>query len=246
MNFAKTISLLFLLICSVAAQPTEGGSKYGERPENSVFDPRGILSVEETKEISEPLLKIRENERIDIFVVIVPEIGDAPPMHVAEGYAEKWKKEQINAVILHVPGAEESPWIFPGKLMSSALKPEVKKKSIEDAEARARAESTDFAKVKAASTEAADIMRFWTGIAHIRSEEAITRRLNAKLAFERRERLLKLALMLGAAALIPLIVGAVFFFVRLRGSGSKTFPSIRVVRRLGAPFTGGNHAAIDS
>lgn len=245
MNLFTLITFFSLLVFSVNADQAQNG-KYGERPANSVFDPTGVLTVKEANEISEPLLNILQNEEIDIILVILPEIGDAPPRHVARGYADKWTETKINAAVLHVPGREDSPWIFPGKVLSTTLTPEVMKQSIEEAESRARAEPTEFNKIRAASIEAADVMRFWKGSSVIRDEALISRQLQRRLDFEKRNRLIKLSLGLGAAALIPLIIGAVFFFVRIKNSGAKRFPAIRVTRRLGAPYSGGNNATTGS
>lgn len=243
MSAVCRIIIVCLALTYVAgAQPVQGGFSYGERPANSIFDPSGILDTEEAEAISSPLLTILENEKIDVMVVILPELGAAPALHLARGIAEKWSEKRINAVVLHVPGEEDSPWIFPGKIMSSTLKPEVMKQSIEEAQSRARAEPSDFGKVRAASIEATDVMRFWMGNTIMRSEEAINRQLQARLAFEKRQRLIKLSLALGAAALIPLVIGVVFFLLRIRNSGSRTFPPMRVIRRFGAPYSGGNNA----
>lgn len=235
------IVFFILLVPAFAEQP-----QYGERPANSVFDPKGVLTAEETDEISEPLLKILDDEGIDILVVVIPEIGDAPPRHVARGYADKWAQTEINAVVLHVPGKGDSPWIFPGNVMNATVMPEVMKQGIKDAESRALAEVSDVDKIRAASIEAADIMRFSTGANIIQKEEAISRQLQARLDFERKSRLIKLSFALGAAALIPLIIGTVFFFISMKNSGAKQFPAVRVVRRFGAPYSGGNNAVSSS
>lgn len=242
MSALRFIIVFLSLTVPVFADPAQ----YGERPVNSVFDPTGVLTVKETKEISDPVLKILENEEIDVIVVILPEIGEAPPRHVARGYADKWSRTKINAAVLHVPGSENSPWIFPGKALSDAVMPEVIQESLEDAESRASAELSDFDKIRAASIEAADIMRFWKGNIVIYKEETVSRQLQARLDFEKKQRLIKLSLALGAAALIPLIIGFVFFFIRIKNSGVKRFPNVRVVRRLGAPYSGGNNAVSGS
>ncbi|MEK6230486.1 MAG: hypothetical protein N2A42_01375, partial [Luteolibacter sp.] len=66
------------------------------------------------------------------------------------------------------------------------------------------------------------------------------RRLEWQLARERRERLLKLSAALAAAALIPLVFGAVFLTIRIRGRGARRFPQLQKIARLGAPYAGGN------
>lgn len=245
----KTLAILLLLSLSLLFADTEQaqtGFRFGERPKNSVFDPAGILTIKEQAELVEPLAKVRETEGIDVMVVILPKIQEVQPEHVAAGFAEKWAINKVNAVVLHVPGMDGSPWIFPGNVMSNMLKPEMLRESMAAAEKRAAAEPTDFGKVRAASTEASDALRYWMGVAVIRSEKMINQRLEAQLAYESRERLLKLAAILGATALIPLIAVVLFFLVRIKNSRPRFFPHTRIQPRLGAPYSGGNNAVTKS
>ena len=237
----RLAAILSILLCiSVQGVQAQSGFKYGDRPKNSIFDPTGVLTLTEQDRISEPLLTILKNEGIDIIIVILPEIGDAPPEYVVKGYAAKWATTTVNSVVLHVPGKEGSPWIFPGMFMTGVIKPEAVRETIVAAEKRAAAEPTDFGKVRAASIEAADAIRYWMGGALLRTEDTINRRLEWQLARERRERLLKLSAALAAAALIPLVFGAVFLTIRIRGRGARRFPQLQKIARLGAPYAGGN------
>ena len=238
----KTLAaLLFISLCmAVHGDQTQAGFKYGERPGNSIFDPAGVLTPREQEQISEPLSEILKNDGIDVIVVILPEIGDAPPDHVAKGFAEKWATTTVNSVVLHVPGREGSPWIFPGEVMTEAVKPATVRETISAAEKRAAAESTDFGKVRAASIEAADAVRYWLGGALLRTESLIHSRFRMQLAKERRMRLIKISVALGAAALIPLVFGAVFLTISIRRRTARRFPQLRKLARLGAPYAGGN------
>lgn len=241
----KTIfAVIFSLVAafSTLVGQTRADSKYGERPSSSVFDPSGLLTPREHREISEPLLKIRMNEGIDVLVIVLPEIGEAPPEHVAKGFAEQWIDNELHSVVLHVPGHPDSPWISPGEIVGVAVKSEAVEETITAAERRAAAEPDDFGKIRAASIEAADAIRYWMGGAAIRSEEIISRRLEHQLAFEKRQRLLKLAAVLAAAAAIPLIAGIIFLYIGFKNRRPKIFPTLRKTSRLGAPYAGGNHA----
>ena len=234
-------SILSAFLCiAVHAEEARPYSKYGERPENSVYDPSGILSPEQQEVISKPLREILKNEGVDVIVVVLPEIGDSPPEHVVKGFAEIWAKGKVNSVVLHVPGRGGSPWIFPGEVMSRMINPEVVREAIADAEKRSAAESTDFGKVRAASIEASDILRYWKGGALIRSEQIVNEGMQMRLEYANRRRLIKLLAVVGAALLIPLLAGASFIFVRVRNSLPRVFPEIKVVNRLGAPYSGGN------
>ncbi|WP_411827089.1 TPM domain-containing protein [Luteolibacter sp. AS25] len=211
-----------------------------QRPAGSVFDPTGVLTPKQQAEISAPLHGLLENEEIDILVVILPEIGEFQPQDVAKKFAEKWGEGNMSSLVLHVPGRDGTPWIFPGENVGTAVTPEVVRKSVSDGEKRAAAEPDDFRKVRAASIEAADAVRYWSGGAVLRSEAIINARLVHQLEFERKRRLLKLAALLGAAALIPMIFGIVLLFTRLSKMGPRTFPPVRKIPRLGAPYSGGS------
>jgi hypothetical protein len=245
----KTLAFLSLLCASLLfadTEQTQSGFRFGARPKNSVFDPAGILTPKEQSELAGPLAKVREGEGIDVMVVILPEIQDVEPEHVAAGFAEKWATTKVNAVVLHVPGKEGSPWIFPGDVMSTILKPETLGESMASAEKRAAAEPTDFGKVRAASTEASDAIRYWMGLSVIHSEELKNRRLEAQLKHESSRRLLKLAAVLGAASLIPLATAVYLIVVGIRNSRPRFFPQVRIAPRLGAPYSGGNNAVTKS
>ncbi len=235
-------ALIFSMVLCFAArgEQTQVNFKYGERPQNSIFDPTGVLTMEQQETISKPLGKILKNEGIDIVVVILPDIGEAPPEHVAKGFARKWAKTPVNSVVLHVPAKEGSPWIFPGNMMSNAIKPDFVRETVLAAQKRAAAEPTDFGKVRAASVEAADALRYWLGGALLRTEERINRRLEWQLARERRERLLKLSAALAAASLIPLGFAGVFVMLRIQAARPRHFPPVRKITRLGAPYAGGS------
>ncbi|MBC7980249.1 MAG: TPM domain-containing protein [Armatimonadetes bacterium] len=234
--------LIAALMTGYAFPDTGDGFKFGKRPANSIFDPSEVLTLKQQKEISEPLKVILENEGIDIVVVILPEIGEAPPMHVANGFAAKWSTGPAHAVVLHVSDHSGTPWIKLGGAVTTTIKPEVISEYITAARKRAAAEPNDYEKIRAATTEAADALRYWLGGAILRSESLITERLRQQMAHEKRKRLLKLSAILGAAAAIPILFGLVVLIIRLRNRGSKVFPGTRKIARLGAPYSGGGNA----
>ena len=234
--------LLFALVPCLHAQDAEKEFKYGTRPADAIFDPAEILLPKERKEIAAPLAKILENEGIDMLVIVLPEIGDAPAKHVATGFSDAWAVAPVNAVVLYVPGAAGSPWIFPGEVINRVVvKPGKLDEWVSAGETRAAAESGNFGKIRAASVEAADIMRYCAGGAVLRTETIIDVRRAQQQAFEARRRLYKIALMVVLAGAIPLIAGAVFFLTKLRKTGSRKFPPIRKITRLGAPYAGGSN-----
>lgn len=239
MRIVAFILSAFLSI-AVQAEESRSSSRYGDRPENSVYDPGGVLTPKQKEIIFNPLREILMNEGVDVIVVVLPEIGDAPPDHVAKGFAEIWAKTKVNSVVLHVPGKDGSPWVFPGEFMSRMINPEVVREAIADAEKRSAAEPTDFGKVRMASIEASDILRYWKGGVLIRGEQIVNEGTRMRIEYANRRRLLKLIAVVCAASVVPLLVGGAFLFVRLRNSRPRAFPEVKVLTRLGAPYSGGS------
>ena len=239
MRIIAAILTLFLSIVATGEQE-QNDFNYGERPKNSIHDPGGVLTPQEREQISKPLLEILKNEKVDVLVVILREIGDAPPEHVAKGFADVWAKSEVNSVVLHVPGMEGSPWIFPGGHMTNVNRPDELRNAITSAQMRSAAEATDFGKVRAASTEASDILRYWKGGAMLWNERVLSHRKVLQSAFNQKRRRIKLMIVIGAAAFIPLVVGLTVLSIRIRNSMPRYFPKIKVMSRLGAPFAGGN------
>ena len=182
------ILLAFMLAAPVSAQ-TPAPFEYGPRPPLSVFDPSGFLPPEAVKEISDPLNAIYKNEGIDVVVVILKDLENAPPEHVARRFAREWCTSAIQCVVLHVPGSKDSPWIIPQGKLVDVIEPALIRQTVEEAQHRAARETKEPDKVRAAATEAADMLRFWTNehknlseflqsrASEIRTEQAANSRL---------------------------------------------------------------------
>ena len=110
---------------------------------------------------------------------------------------------------------------------------------------RASREPTEPAKVRAAATEAADMLRFWAGTAINRREFLETARTEIRLEQETKARQWRIAMLTAAASLIPILCGASAMVFIFRKKGPKYFPETNPPKRLGAPHAGGNHAVAD-
>lgn len=239
-----TTRIMLLLMAMIAAL-SAADFEYGLRPPSSVFDPNGFLEPRTVKEISEPLARIYKNEGIDVIVIVLPDIGDAPPAHVAGRFAAEWCTSPIHAVVLHVPGRKDGPWIVPLGRLIEGIEPAKLSQSVADAVRRAAREPGEPAKVRAAATEAADMLRFWTGTAINRREYIETARTQIRLEQETKARHWRIAMLTAAASFIPLLCGVSALIYFLRKSGPRHFPETNPPRRLGAPHAGGNHAVAD-
>lgn len=241
---ATVISAFLLAVSSAAVNDID--FEYGQRPTNAIFDPKDVLGAKASREISEPLARIHLNEGIDVIVVILENLADAPPEHVARLFAAAWCDTPIHAVVLHVPGRADSPWIVPNGKFAATVRPEVIDAAVAEARRNASREPDDAGKVRAATTEAADMLRYWTGNAIIRSEFIKAKAGQMRHEQEIKTRKWKYGLLLAASCAIPAIVGIAMVFLWFRKRrGSHRFPKPNVQRRLGAPHAGGNHAVVN-
>jgi hypothetical protein len=253
MTIVRYIPLILMILLTGPARAQgagdfESGSRkafeYGPRPPLAVFDPAGILMPERVNEISDPLAEFYQKEGIDVIVVVLADVGKAPPEHVARSFAKAWCQSLIHCVVLHVPGREDSPWIVPDGRLVEHLNPEQVKLAVSNGQRRAASESKDIDKVKAAANEAADMLRFWMANAIYRSEiyQLETNKIRAELKADSRK--WKIGFMITVASVIPVMLGISLLFFYLRGRGPRYFPLPAYSKRLGAPYAGGNQAVV--
>lgn len=236
--------LLFLLAfsrCVHAASDFE----FGPRPSNSVFDPTGVLSKAVTDEISATLTSVLKQEGVDIIVVVLPDLGQAPPEHVADRFGAAWCSADAHCVVLHSPERDGSPWIVPGKKWLAGQEPQQTAKIIEAARRRAAAEAKDSDKVKAAAGEAADMLRFRHADEINRSQARLTESTRLRLELETKSRQARIFILGGVAIFLLSLVAISFLISRLRKIGPARFPNHAWQLRLGAPHAGGNHAVVE-
>ena len=219
--------------------------EYGPRPPLSVFDPKGFLEPAQVKAISDPLAAFYQKEGIDVIVVVLADLGNAPPEHVARSFASAWCKSPLHCVVLHVPGREDGPWIVPNGRLVEHLNPDQVQQAVNNGRRRAASEAKDADKVRAAANEAADMLRYWMANAINRSDMIRTESGRIRTELETQSRQWKMGVMLTVASVIPLIAGMSLIIVFLRRRGPRYFPQPAARPRLGAPYAGGNHAVVD-
>lgn len=243
---ARIFTLLFAWLLGLPCLAQEGMDfEYGPRPPLFVFDPGGLLEPEAVKEISDPLATLFQQEGIDVIVVVLGDLGKAPPDHVARQFAGAWCKSAFHCVVLHVPGREGSPWLVPSGKLTEMINREQIDHALEGARRRASSEPKDSDKVRAAATEAADLLRYWTANAINHSEMIQAETTRMRLELETKSRQSKIVLLAVAAAILPLVGGLWLLVTFLRNRGPAYFPQPLHQPRLGAPHAGGNHAVVD-
>lgn len=239
-------SLLWLaILCTTGIFCRAADFEYGSRPPSGILDVPGVLGQQELESISRPLRQLREKEGIDIMVVIFPTLDGSPPRHIASNFAKVWCDKTMHAVILHVPGEKDSPWIFPGGELVENTPQENLAAKVSAAARHARAEPTDSAKIRTATTETGDAMRYLLGS---QVQQSRTKEVLRKVNLARAEKFyyMRKALLYGVpAALLALAVFCMLVFVALRrhrmNAAPRVFSRTLPPRRLGAPHTGGNN-----
>lgn len=238
----NVLSLWFIFCAGIAAD--EGHLiRPGARPPLHVYDPSSLVPEAEAV-IGKTLEQIRKTEFIDIVIVILPDLGGAPPDALARTFAGSWCDVAANCIVLHVPGHLESPWIFPGGRVAQGTPPEISLPAINAARSRAARENGGGGIVRAAASEAADLMRIWVGSAAHMEEITVTRQVRAQLAMGLALRRREILLIAGIGSCLPVLLGLSAFLISSRRKRARRFPHIHWHRRLGAPHAGGNHISL--
>ncbi len=239
---------IFLLVLVLLAWPVSAQERvafeYGPRPPLSVFDPSGVLRPEVVKEISDPLTAIYQKEGIDVLVIVLADLEEAPAEHVARLFSRAWSKSEIHCVVLHVPGHFESPWIIPAGKVTEVISPDQIDKLVAEAWLRATREPDDSGKIRAAANEAADMLRHWTDYVINHNELVRTERLKLLIKQEKEARMWRVGILMGLIGIVPL-AGFIWLIVRFfRKRAPRCFPHRSWQPRLGAPYAGGNRAVV--
>lgn len=242
MNLCSIYFLLVLLLLLPVRADESSNFQYGPRPPQAVFDPDDVLDPLTAKELSLPLAENLKNDGVDVIVVVLKDIKNAPPMHVAGRFADAWCTSPIQCVVLHVPGRADSPWIVPHGRLVDHLKLELIQADVESSERRARTETDDARKVKAAAQEASDLLRIWMGNAIERSKRIQTEAARIRQELENDSRKKKIGLFSLIAVFFILLAVAAFIYRISRRRGPRYFPHYQSQSRLGAPYSGGNNA----
>ena len=222
-----------------------GVIEFGDRPPTQVFDPAESLGAPMTAEISEPLVSIYQNEGVDVVVVVLDDLEGESAREVALRFAERWCDSPAHAVVLHVPGTAEGPWIVPGGELVDQLEAGELAQAVDDARRRASLEPTESRKVRAASVETADMLRYWSARAANRLDFLKSEQSKILQELESESRKGRIRILVGMALAIACIAGLLKWFLSSHRPGPRYFDDPDVVQRLGAPRAGGNRAVVD-
>lgn len=238
--------LALLFTATLAAQSVEKHAdfEWGPRPENAVFDPDSLINNTLAKDISVGLAEVFKNETIDIMVIILKDLGNAPPEFVAKRFEKEWSKSPFNCVVLYVPGPSSNPLLFPSKKVSEYHDPDKIVDVIADTEKKIAGKSGDDEKIKTAAVEAVDMLRYWINTVIITSNTLHQQQEALNYFKKRREQRIRYLILLVIATLIPSISAIWILVAYLKRLRPAYFPKHSWQTRLGAPHAGGNNVVV--
>ncbi len=216
--------LRVFVAASLAFCPSHGFEP-GPRPREAVFDPDGILNAAERMEISAPLEKILQNDGVEVVAVILKNPDGSEPETLAAGMAAAWCESPLHAVVVHVPGREGSPWIVAGGDLIHSIDQHEVRDELAAARRDASREPDDVSTLRTAANATTDMLRYWMGREITRRAAIEQERAVIRLELETKARRQQIVMLTAAAAIIPLIIGAVMA-VRLLGK-TRRIPASR-------------------
>lgn len=241
--FPYLLAWLLCLTCAPAADKALA-FEHGVRPPNGVFDPLGLLDLPTLRQIEEPLPGLLHEESIEVIVVVLDNLDGAPPEFVAKRFADAWCTAPVHAVVLHVPGNEDSPWIYPHGKFLELMQSKAVSERVAQAKRNASREPTEADKVRAATVEAADMLRFWSGGTEM-FDTMVSETRKVQMSEAMAEGSVRdIRLYVYVAGGILLVIALLMLLTLRRKPKRRTFPEFQPPTRMGAPFAGGNHAVV--
>jgi hypothetical protein len=245
--------LLFTFILTYIFATSGGGQilekktefEWGPRPPTAVFDPDGLIDATFAAEISMGLAEVLKNEVIDIIVVVLKDIDNAPPEYIAKMFATAWARSPFNCVVLYVPGRTDNPWLFAAKKVTEFHDLKDVEIILSDVRQRILEKSGETERLKTATQEAVELMRYWINTVVITSNTLRQQQETINYYKKRREERIWYLILFSVAFFIPSIA-AVWLLVRqLKRLRPAYFPQYKTQTRLGAPYSGGNRIIVD-
>lgn len=238
-------TILSALLADNTKPPPPPPFEFGNRPANSIFDPSAALPTAHVAEVAAKLEPARAKEGLDVVVVVLKSFDGAEPIQLAQRFAEAWSNPLFHSVVIFAPGENGGPWIVPGGKLLRLFSPEAVRDSVAQAQRRSACELTDADKIRAATSEAVEMLRIWAG-----DGAYWTPQRNAEL--QHRQPASPLDALAGTfqqpsatawvVLVVSLLLAAGFLTIRRFARRHRRFPEPSWQTRFGAPYSGGNGA----
>jgi len=215
------------------------------RPTGQVSDSSGWLSPADAEALSQRLRRLRKDDKIDIIVVILPAPPSVRPDVFAGQMLSRWGEGDTQTLILHVVGDPDGPWMVAGGRTVRLAGELVTREAILEARRHVEATRSERDRLFVAVNEMEDLLHFLSYRGRYHEERLRAVLVSHQLNVTKR-RLNQRVLIVGSVAtsgllLLGVVMGAVYW---TRFRSPLWFPATSWRLRLGAPYAGGNDAAI--
>jgi hypothetical protein len=216
-------------------------------PIGQVSDEMHWFKDDELARWENQLSNLKKQENVDLKLVVLPSLMDIPADHVIREIGKKWGDSELHGVVLHIPGDNNSPYIWWGGIASEDFDqdPRVRKDMIYRMERRVRSQMSEPERVSSAVQELSDAMRVlrsqWKNLKTLREKFREENYLKWSHMRMSKRTLIAAALLIAIFSLIVLII---FLRVWKRSKQIYLFPVTSPQRRFGSRLAGGSGAAI--
>jgi hypothetical protein len=231
-----------LLPASLRAQVTD----FPPPPAGQVLDAGDRLGSERRARLEGELGRLRTQYHLDVMVILwdrslPPETGLE---ELATRIGETWAREDLWAVVLHLPDSVHQPTLVIGGEYLKTIPGDSADDALHDAQFRGMKERTSFEQVAALGLEIGEELVYLKNRITLERKEYVANRDHLLRAQEERhQRMIFRGAVVTIVALVAVAVLAVLYLFRRRPSNLE-FPATRWRRRLGAEWSGGGNIVV--
>ncbi|MEM6910154.1 MAG: TPM domain-containing protein [Verrucomicrobiota bacterium] len=249
------ISLLWLLAWLPLLQAQEASSPsspFPKRENRQVADLAEILSATQLSQLERDLASFQESDGIDVFLLTLPGSKDDYPEDSVGQLAHSWGgRSALGAMVLSFSAEPQTPLVVPLGTQLKQIRSQNPQQLVDLALQRAASAGAPAAVLDRLCREMAEELRILAQRNNYRASE-VQRKIEAADGLapsaplgtpsETWQSWLPAAIGLAAGGLVILaiVLKLALFTNRLR----QNFPNVKPRTRLGAPYSGGNNAAI--
>jgi hypothetical protein len=238
--------LLFAFTFLARAEKNDPVFVLPQKPTSMVSDPTKWLSDEDRFLWERQLESWRLREGVEIFLVILPDLGGTPSEYVIKEIATRWSTGDLCGVILFVPGTSMPRIWWQGDVIRSIeLDPRAQREMILRMEKKASSEQNDRDRLSSAIYQTSDALRVihsqWLQLQRLRDKWNDS--VYEKWSVDRVKRRIRW-MTAASVGLVSFLLIIWWARLRLRSRRRYLFPRVTAQRRFGAPHAGGAGAVV--
>lgn len=237
--------LALLCACPTALAQDEAVVRMQARPTGQVSDSSGWLPPADAVALDQRLRRLRQEDKIDIIVVVLPTAPSVRPDVYASQMLSRWGEGDTQTLILHVVGDPKGPYMVAAGRTVRLAGELVTREAIVEARRHVEAGGSERERLFLAVNEMVDLLHFLSYRGRYHEERLRSVTVSHQLSETKRKLNQRVLIISAVASLALLLLGAamgVFYWMRFRAP--HWFPATSWRLRFGAPYAGGNDAVL--